>query len=269
MAYLYTILLGLIQGLTEFLPISSSGHLVVIPALLRLPTPSLGVAMAMHFGTLLAVCFFFRNDLKKMALALLAIHRQRQTGEEKAYLKLAFCVLIAITPSALAGLLFAEKIDSLFSEPRVVAVLLIINAIMLFSVSLFSATREPIVSRVGVIQAMVAGLFQVASLLPGISRSGSTITGGIFSGLNKEEAARFSFLMSIPTILGASLLEIKDLFSNTGGEPLMPIVIGTAVSFVTGYFAIKSLLQILKKGKLYLFGIYCLLLGVFALVLFR
>lgn len=263
------IILGIIQGLTEFLPISSSGHLVIIPAFFKLELPGLALTMALHVGTLAAVVMFFRKDVVALFKGFLSIFKSQKSPEETIYLKLIFLLIVALVPSAIIGVVLSKKIDEVFSMPCTVSILLILNGFILLFAHLLSSKEKRGFFEMKFKHAIIIGLFQVLSLLPGISRSGSTISGGIFSGVNKEDAARFSFLLSIPTILGASLFELKDLLSSSLPVQTLPLLLGILFSFLTGIIAIKWLLSLIKKSKLYVFSLYCFLIGLLGLFVFK
>lgn len=265
-----SILLGVIQGATEFLPISSSGHLVIIPAFLKIESPNLSLAMFLHFGTLIAVLIYFRKDVANLIKSFFSIFKKERSLIEKKYLKLLILIIIAIIPAVVFGVLFSDRIDQSFSKPKLVSILFIINGFLLLSAHFYSKKGETSLENAKIKNAIFVGFFQVFSLLPGISRSGSTISGGIFSKLKKEDAAKFSFLLSIPTIFGAFIFELRNIFKfETQNISILHAVIGTIVSFLCGVFAIRFFLNLVKKGKLYYFSIYCLILGLIGIFTFR
>ncbi len=259
-SFLVAILLGLLQGLTEFLPISSSGHLVLAQALLKMPEQGIIMEIILHGGTLLAVLLTYWRDLLGIVTDLLARLRGLPARETEALsgANLLLKLLLATIPVVVVGLLWRESIESAFESPRIASICLIGTGILLLSTRFARATNRDFTYR----NAGAMGVMQVLSLLPGISRSGSTICGGLFTGARAKEVVRFSFLMSVPAILGSIVLElpvIAELF-RTGN--LWPYFAGFICSFLSGLLAIQILLRIVSSGRFFLFGIYCLLVGI-------
>lgn len=247
-----SILWGLIQGLTEFLPISSSGHLVLVPELLGREPPDLATSALLHLGTLAAVVVYFRHDL---------IAITRWTDEGKRLLRF---LVIGTIPAAAAGLALAGPLDELQQNARAVAVALMATGLLLAVTTRFDrGTRTP----GGTTRdAIVMGLGQALALIPGISRSGSTIAAGLSRHIEKAEAARLSFILGIPAIAGAGTLEFLDLASQDQGvDPT--IWVGVAVAAVSGYAAIAALLGVIRRTGLGPFGYYCVAAGALAFVL--
>jgi undecaprenyl-diphosphatase len=247
MTLLQSIILGILQGLTEFLPISSSAHLVIVPALFKWPEHPIFLDVSLHFGTLLALIVYFRKDL------------QRIFTSEKRTLSL---IVIATLPAAISGYFFNDFFEKTFSDTVRAAFFLFITAFLLFFAEVIRRKSYSLLS-LSWWQALIIGLFQAFALFPGISRSGSTISGGMFLGLRREEATRFAFLLGIPVIMGAFFLELP--YSVVNRKALTPFVLGGATSFFSGYLAIHFLLKYVKKGKLYPFAVYCLIFGLFSL----
>jgi undecaprenyl-diphosphatase len=248
---------GLVQGLTEFLPVSSSGHLVLVPAFLSragmdIAAPELAVSAVLHLGTLVAVLAYYRKDLLNLTRAASDPEARRVLG------------LLALgTVPVLSGFAVRDAVGRLEENPRAVAVALLGTGLVLALGSrLPVGNRRLETSTAG--QAIRVGIAQAIALVPGISRSGMTITEGLRTGLAPAEAARFSFLLAIPTIAGGGLLSLLDL---AGTEvSFAPIVVGFAVSAVSGYLAIAALLKALAKVGFAPFSIYCLVAGVAALI---
>jgi undecaprenyl-diphosphatase len=240
--------LGLVQGLTEFLPVSSSGHLVVVPAVFGWDQPSLTFDLVLHVGTLVAVVVYFRSDLWTMARALVGRGLDAPAGR-----RLAGLVALATVPAALIGLAFEDSFERLFEEPAwAVGFWLVTAALLLGSERAGEgAPRRGLDARV----AVVIGLAQAAAIVPGISRSGATIGAGLVLGLSREDAARFSFLLSIPAIAGAALTQVPDVasgqFDLTGS-----VVAGFAVAAVSGYAAVAGLLRFVRTRSLLPFSLY-------------
>lgn len=252
------LILGIVQGLTEFLPVSSSGHLVIAERLLRTDPPGVLLEGLLHIGTLAAILLVFRNDLFDIARSLTprgSIERRKEIG----------LLAIGTGPIAVFGFLFRGRIEAAFSSLTVVGWSLIATSALLALTGLVKRRAER--SGVRPSDALLIGLFQSAALLPGLSRSGATISSGILSGLTPERSARFSFLLAGPALFGAGVL---SLFSVPSGEPVdrAGLVIGTATAFIVGVIAIRTLLALIARGRLWIFSIYCLSLGAFILVRF-
>ena len=239
---------GLIQGLTEFLPISSSGHLVLIPALFGFDEPSLAASVMLHLGTLLAVIVYYRADLLRL------LHLRTDPEARRIVLLLA----IGTVPAALVGLTLHGPIETVFSEPWLVAVaLMVTGAILLFTMLVGRGMRRLGEGRWT--DAVVVGLAQAFALLPGISRSGMTISAGMAQGFERKEAARFAFLLSIPAIVGAALIDGMDLVERGGFT--WNLLVGMGVAAVVGYLAIAGLIRVLVRVGLLPFALYCLGFG--------
>ena len=249
---LNAILWGAIQGLTEFLPISSSGHLVLIPALVGREGPDLATSAMLHLGTLVAVLAYYRNDLMRMA-------RFDRSGR-----RMITIIVIGTIPAVVLGLAFESRLDELTDRPSVVAGMLIVTGVILLATMLLRpgdrATEELRPTDAGLI-----GLAQSFALIPGVSRSGMTISAGLARGMERVEAARFAFLLGIPVIAGAGLLSIARAISDGEGITASTIV-GMVVAAVTGYWAIAFLIRVLARAGLAPFGIYCVAFGVIALI---
>ena len=239
---------GLVQGLTEFLPISSSGHLVLIPALLNADEPDLATSVMLHLGTLLAVVWFYRHDLRKLA-------RVRTDREARLILLL---LAVGTVPAALVGITLRGPIEIVFDDPKIVAVaLMVTGAILALGLLLPAGLRRLSSGRIP--DALVVGVAQAFALIPGISRSGMTITAGLAQGFERVEAARYAFLLAIPSIAGAGLLEGIDLAADGGFEA--GVLVGMAVAAVSGYAAIAFLLRLLTRAGIGPFAAYCIVFG--------
>lgn len=239
---------GLVQGLTEFLPVSSSGHLVLIPALLGLDEPGLATSAVLHLGTLLAVVWFYRHDLAGLVREPRSEHSRR----------IWMLLLIGTIPAAIIGLTLDGPIEILFSEPGYVAIALIATGVLLAIGTAFPpGDRSLEQGRAG--DAVVVGLAQALALIPGISRSGTTIIAGLAQGFDRVQAARYAFLLGVPSIAGAGFLEGLDLIDRGGFEP--SLLVGMAVAAITGYLAIGALVRMLGRMGLAPFAIYCIGFG--------
>lgn len=255
MSIFEAVLLGLVQGATEFLPVSSSGHLVLVPYLFNLPEPGLSMISIVHLGTLLAVLVYFRQDIWRIVAAVLAglvEKRPFATADSR----LGWFIVLGSVPAAVAGLLLESFFEQVFGTPAAAASFLLITAVfMVWGERMLTSKKE--MAAMTWIDALIIGIFQMFALFPGISRSGSTITAGLIRGLNRETAARFSFLLGIPAILGAGLLSIIDLVQAGNLASQWPaMAAGFATAAVTGYACIHFLLTWLKKRNLYLFVVY-------------
>ncbi len=258
MEIIKAIILGAVQGLTEFLPISSSGHLVLVSELLEFQEQGLAFDIFVHFGTLISVCIVFRKELSAMLAAPLALFQGRADEELKRFFYWDIYVVVATLPAVVVGLLLKDSIDAIFNNILLVYCMLFVTG-MIMSVAHYLKERSV---SLNCPRALIIGCAQAMAIFPGLSRSGSTIFAGMALGLNREVVARFSFIMSIPAILGAVVLQSKELFRHPpeSGSLLM-IAAGTVASAICGYFAIILLLDIVRRNRLQWFGYYCLLLS--------
>jgi undecaprenyl-diphosphatase len=259
--------LGVVQGLTEFVPVSSSAHLVLVPFLLGWPVPDLAFDTAVHLGTALAVVAYFASDLAGILTSGLrvALRRGREKDGERA--RLIPLLAVATVPAAVAGLLGERLFEELFTSSEdverigalVVGLFLLVTAGLLFLGEAVLARRGGAgrgIEGVGYLDALVVGLFQAAAIAPGISRSGATIVAGLVIGLRREASARFSFLLSLPAILGAAILSLPDV---PEGADLGPMVWAAAAAAVSGFAAIAFLLRYLRTRTMRPFAVYCML----------
>lgn len=246
MSIFQSILLGIVQGVTEFLPISSSGHLVLSQHLLGWQEPNLAFDVFVHFATLLAVAVFFYRDiinLKKTEIIALGL---------------------GTIPAVIVGLSFKNQIESLFGSLQLVSLMLIVTGLinLVTDRKLETTVTKEKKSEITPMKGFVVGLFQSVAIVPGISRSGSTVAGGVWQGLDRMSAFRFSFLLSIPAVAGATLLQLLDLSKDgfVGVTPL-PFLIGGAAAFVSGFLSLRLFRYIMAKARLEWFGWYCVVLG--------
>ncbi len=276
------LVLGIVQGLTEFLPISSSAHLIIVPWLLGWKDPAINSVqfdVALHMGTLIAVLAYFRNDWVRLIGAFITSIAQRQIGDDPNR-RIAWYVLLASIPAAIVGGLGESKIDDLFHQPNNVrtGLLVIAGAMIVMAALLLAAERVGKhaleMSSLTLNTALGIGLAQALSLIPGVSRSGSTITAGLFFGLKREAAARFSFLMATPVILGAGIKKLYDLFHPKPGEVAgipaneqLGFLVGFAAAAVVGFFCIYFLLRYLQRNSTAPFIWYRFMLGIGLIVL--
>lgn len=265
-----SVVLGLIQGLTEFLPVSSSGHLVIFQRFFGLMEPEIFFDVCLHLGTLAAVVIYFRKDLITIIGAvfsrLFQLVQKKTTLQEALSdtdVKMAILIVTGLIPTAIIGLMIDKVADILYASVLITGIMLIVTGSFLW-LSRRADTDEEINNDFTIKKAFVIGFVQGFAVIPGISRSGATIVTGLFLGLDRELSARYSFLMSIPAIFGAALLSLKDVegLSHIALESLIP---GVLVAGVTGYLALSFLVFIVKKGQLYSFAPYCWLAGIGAI----
>jgi undecaprenyl-diphosphatase len=249
------IALGVVQGFTEFLPVSSSGHLVLAQALLGVRVPGILLEVTVHAATLLAVLLYFRKRLLALALSLRALARWRSAAEEEREgVRTMAALALATLPAAVAGLAFKDAVESAFEDPRLVCALLAATGVGLlatrFAPAPGAATTPP--------RALAVGCAQALALLPGISRSGSTIAAALFLRIEGARAAEFSLLLSIPAVGGALLLEGREIAAV---EHAGPLAAAFAAAFLSGLLAIALLFRVLQRRSFWLFGVYCLAAG--------
>jgi undecaprenyl-diphosphatase len=250
---LNAILWGLIQGLTEFLPVSSSGHLVLIPALLNREGPDLATSAMLHLGTLAAVLVYYRSDIADMA-------KFDRPGR-----RMITLIVIGSIPAVILGFALKDKVEELVSNPRAVAAMLIVTGLILVSTRMIRVGINTI-RQIGPLDSLLIGLAQASALIPGISRSGMTISAGLTRGITRTDSARFAFLLGIPVIAGAGLLGMLDVMTSDVGIPAS-VWLGVVVAGLSGYAAIAILLRVLTRVGLGPFGIYCLAFGSLSLIL--
>jgi len=263
--------LAVIQGLTEFLPVSSSGHLVILETVFgfRGTGPYSGVLfeVAVHVGTLGAVVIFYREKITGLISSLAHFIRSLVTGSvklaegERNDINFLLLLVIGTIPAGIVGGIFKDRIESTFSDPQLASFFLILTGLFLLL-----SVKGKGNGKITPLVAVVIGLAQALAILPGISRSGWTITTALLLGVGYMEAASFSFLLSIPAILGALVLEVAGNRMEMSGSSFVLLIFGALVSFVTGYLALKILLRILKNSKLYKFSYYLLPIGIATLI---
>jgi undecaprenyl-diphosphatase len=311
--WIQAIVLGVVQGLTEFIPVSSSGHLVIVPYLAGWEPPGLVFDVALHLGTAAAVIVFFRRELVAMARGLLT---RKPDADALIYRRLAVLVVIASLPVAIVGLLFEDAVAEAFESPLLVAGFLLVTAALLAlgerrrTVRVKAQTRRTRTGEPGrtvwrgswigeqqaaapappmgllpvgddaedpagtslegmsLRHAVTIGLLQAVAILPGVSRSGSTISGGIMSGLTREAATRFSFLLSLPALIGAFVLSLPDLSAASDFTPPM-VVAGVVAAFISGYIAVRFLVALVARDRLTGFARYCVFVAVLTLIAYQ
>jgi undecaprenyl-diphosphatase len=271
MTVLQALLLGIVQGITEFLPISSSGHLVLGEALLGVHTHGIAFEVFVHFGTFLAVLTIFWGDCWNILKAWGAALRRPSPGywslcyQEDPFFRLGVLIILGTVPAVIIGLLFEHEVETAFSNPLFVSCALIVTGTILLG----TRWTRPRDTRFGMIRALMIGAAQAFAILPGISRAGSTIAGGMYAGVERSEAARFSFLLALPVIFGASVVEGKELL-HTGvpSQEVVTLLVGTIAAFGAGTIALKWLLGVIRRGRLDRFAYYCYAVGLAGLIWF-
>lgn len=271
MNIIQAVVLGIVQGLTGLFPVSSSAHLILFQNLMGLKESAVFFDICVHTGTLCAVIFFFRRDIHDMAVSVVDASNLMLRKDSKLYqttehpeAKLLMLIIIGSIPTAIIGLLFHKIADHLFSSVFLVGFALIATGIALWTTRRLQDTGKTIES-FSARQALIIGIVQGLAVIPGISRSGSTISAGLFLGLSRETAGRYSFLLSIPSIFGATFLGMINL-SGSVDIDIMPTIIGTITAGIVGYFSLRLLFYIIRKGNLHWFAPYCWFIGVIALM---
>lgn len=264
-------ILAVIQGLTEFLPVSSSGHLVLGEAILGADAfkNSIAFELVVHLGTFLAVLVVFWKDILNLiqvfATRIIKPAQWSTEFSENSEFKLSVLMIIAMLPAGIIGLLLRDQISELFSKPFMVSTALLVTGSMLLATKYFPRADKPIDLK----KAILIGFAQALALLPGISRSGSTITMALALGIKQEQAARFSFIMVLPLIVAATGLEFIDLLEvGISSSEIVVLIIGLLISFVVGIFSLKWLLQLLRSGKFHYFAWYCYSIAILGLFYF-
>ena len=269
MNFLQALILGVVQGFTEFLPVSSSGHLVIGKALLGVHEDGINFEVFVHFGTLLSVVTFYRHELvslvRSFAEAVTHAGRVQELYRQDRNLRWVAYIVAGTIPAGVIGVLFEAPIERAFSDAHMVSGFLLVTGTILLSTRFIRPPQRELTMT----QAVLVGCAQAFAILPGVSRSGSTISAGMMLGLAREEAVKYSFLLSIPVILGATVLKLAKLLSNLPGpDELLDLGAGTIAAFISGYAAIKLLVIIARGGKLDYFAWYCYAVGIAGLCYF-
>ncbi len=256
MPYFDAAILGILQGLTEFLPVSSSGHLVLAQELLGVKQPGVTFELILHFGTLISVFIYFGKDILMLARALFdktMVHERKIIG----------LLIIGTIPAGVIGLLFEDFFDAAFSSPIMTSVFLIVTGVILFATRFVRKAEGEVTIK----RSIIIGLGQAMAILPGISRSGSTIAFGLFCGVKADEAARFSFLLAIPAVGGAILLKARDIL-NVDTAMAGQYLTGMILSLIFGLIAVYLVMAAVKRGRFQYFAYYCFAAGLTGLYLF-
>ncbi|HLB51667.1 undecaprenyl-diphosphatase UppP [candidate division WWE3 bacterium RIFCSPHIGHO2_12_FULL_38_15] len=265
------LVLGAVQGLTEFLPVSSSAHLIIVPSLLGWDKQPLVFDTTLHLATALALVIYFFNDLKKILSALFSDYYSSKLVFNKysSEGKLGIYILIGTIPAGVVGLLFGNLIENSFREITGTITFLAVGTFLLLLAEKYYSKKNGKVlgEKLNFAKSLFIGFFQSLALLPGISRSGATISSGMFSGLSREEAARFSFLLSVPVVIMAAMFKILSSSQDFNQAFLPEILAGFVSSIIFSLIAIKFLMSFVKKNKLYIFAVYRILLIIVLLFL--
>ncbi|HEY6951903.1 MAG TPA: undecaprenyl-diphosphate phosphatase [Bacteroidota bacterium] len=267
MTIFQAIVLGFVQGFTEFLPVSSSGHLVLAQHLLGVAsTEAFSFDIFVHFGTLFSIIVVFWNDIREILVSFwstAATLELRASFRDSEAFRLGIAILVGTIPAGIVGLLFHDQVKDAFTDPKFVSMNLVINGLILFLTRL----ARPVKGRkVGTLTSLIVGIAQAVAILPGISRSGTTMSAAIYCRVSPVQAARFSFLLALPAIAGAAIVETVQLVRIGSSVSVGSILAGSIVSAVTGYFAIKILLGVVERGKFRVFAFYCFAVGIIGIL---
>lgn len=256
------LVLGILQGATEFLPVSSSGHLVLIPHLLGWPDTGLALNVMLHLGTMVAIVAYFWRDLWALARAAWESLRQRSLAQPEA--RLAWQLALATIPGAVLGLLLEDFFEALFSNPRAAAAFLLGTAALIVAAETLGR-RTRALDTLSWAHALGIGLAQSLAIVPGLSRSGATISAALLLGYRREDATRFSFLLAVPIVLGGGGYQLLKFFGAEVTLPFGLLLAGMFAAAVTGYLAIAGLLALVRRHALWPFAVYCALFGILVL----
>ena len=258
MSFIESLILGIIQGLTEFLPVSSSGHLELGKALLgdnSLPEESLMFTVVVHAATALSTVVVYRKDIFDIGKGALTGQKEEMT--------FALKIILSMIPAAIIGVVFNDQIEALFSKTRLlVGLMLLITGVLLYFADKAKNTNKD----VSFLSALFIGIAQAIAIAPGISRSGATISTSVLLGIDKEKSARFSFLMVVPLILGKIAKDLLDSDSAIHHTDVTPLIVGFIAAFITGLVACQWMIKLVKKGRLIYFSIYCILAGAISII---
>jgi undecaprenyl-diphosphatase len=256
--FIKAIILGAIQGLTEFLPVSSSGHLVIGSELLNFQEQGVVFDVCLHLGTLVSVIIVFRTEILAMIKAPFQYFSGNADADVRRFFFWDIYVILATLPAVVVGLFFKDYVDSFFGSTLIAYCMLIVTGTIMIIAQYVPERRESL----NWWKSIIVGCAQALAIMPGLSRSGSTIFAGMLLGIPRETIARFSFIMSIPAIVGAAVLQMGDFFQNPPtADTAVNLIAGMAMSAVAGYLAIKLLLDVIRKNRLQWFGYYCLILA--------
>ena len=259
------VFLGLLQGFTEPIPVSSSGHIVIFKNLFNLDILNdINFEIVVNFGSFIAICFLYRKEIINIIKDFFSFIKTKENKYKENY-KYAWLIVIGTIPAGLFGVLFKNQIDSLSNNVKLVGMALLITAFALFLIKDFKGKKSK--KNISVKDAIIIGFFQIIALFPGISRSGSTVVGGMLRNLKRESALNYSFMLYLPISVATMVLGVKHLLSASNLSSLiLPYTLGMIASAVLTYFSAKWFINIMKKGKLTYFSIYCLIVGILVLL---
>lgn len=270
MDLLEAIILALVQGITEFLPISSSGHLRIAGALMgqELETDLL-FDLIVHFGTLFSIFIYFRQKLTELLLSVFRILKTPiacfRNWDNDYDLRFNTYILISMIPAGIAGFTIRDQVETVFANPVGISAMFMVTGVMLYTTKFFDEGKKGLTLK----NTFIVGLAQALALLPGISRSGATISMAVYLGIKREDIANFTFIMMIPVVAGATLVDLLKLQTTGLTEGmLLPLIVGFFVALVSGYYALKYLIILFKSKGIFYFAWYCWAVGIFGLVYF-
>ncbi|BAB05240.1 undecaprenyl-diphosphate phosphatase [Halalkalibacterium halodurans] len=269
MSIIEAIIIGIVQGITEFLPISSTAHIVITQFLFDYTFPGFGFEIFLHIASILAVILYFRKDLLQVIVGFFSYFKDK-SEENRIQFMFAIYIIVATGITGVLGLLLEDLVGAQMKTPPFIAGALIITGTFLIIIERFFVYKDRTVKDMTLKDSIIVGLGQTLAVFPGISRSGATLITALFSGLNKETAVRYSFLLSIPVILGTSVLAIGDLLDGTLVEQVggLPLIISFIVTFFFSWLGIIWLIDFLKRSKLIYFAFYCFALAIFVFFYF-
>lgn len=259
------VFLGIIQGFTEPIPISSSGHLVLLRHLISIDAlKDINFEIVVNFGSFIAIFFLYRKEIFKIITDFFSFIKTKENKYKENY-NYAWLIVIGTIPAGIAGLFLKDYIDKISNNVKLIGIALLITGIALFLIKDAKGKKEK--KEISIIDAIVIGLFQTIALLPGISRSGATIVGGMQMNLTRKTAVDYSFMLYLPISLATMILGVKDLIQTPNISTLfIPYLLGMIASCIATYFTTKWFINIMKKGKLWYFSIYCLIVGILVII---
>ncbi len=270
MTVVQAFLLGIIQGLTEFIPVSSTAHLLISQTILKIPADNamFSFLVIVQLGTIVSLIIFYWKDLLSIAKATIDLRGLKDLGGLAPEAKLGWYIIIATIPALLAGYLLKDAVETLFRQPMLEASIRLLSAAVLLTLAELLTKKNRALPSMTWLDALIVGLFQIIAVFPGASRSGTTISGGMFRGLDRPSAARFAFLMSVPVMLAAGGYEMLDVLKMPNLSDFLPLLaVGFVTAAIVGWFAIKWLIDYLSKRSLYVFAAYCAIVGTIVLVM--
>ena len=258
------VFLGIVQGLTEPLPISSSGHVFILRKILDLGTSDLNFEIIVNFGSLLAILLIYKDDLIRLVKNFF-LYFKRRTDETKRDFRYCLLIVLGSIPIGIVGFLFKDFIEEKLNSTKIVGISFLVTSLFLFLVSKIKGARKD--KDLSIMDAIVVGLSQVVAVIPGISRSGSTLIGGLFRKMDRETALKYSFMLYIPVSVGTTILGVKDLLEVSNlHELILPYGLGFIASFVVSYYTLRWFIKAVKDGNLKYFSIYTLILGLLIII---